>query len=109
MIESFAPCIKAPTDVKGVQIDWTPFAPAGSPAITSHSVAVDVLDLADATFNGALPTGMAAVQATDMGVSGYVQTIKLAAGASNGYSTISATVVFADGTQLTRGFRCLVR
>jgi undecaprenyl pyrophosphate phosphatase UppP len=72
-------------------------------------VAVDVLDLADATFNGALPTGMAAVQATSLSVVGYLQTIKLTGGTSNSYSTISATVVFADGTQLTRGFRCLVR
>ena len=103
--------IKSPLDVKMVPLDWGSILDWNTSGITSSSVAVDIeaLDSFDIFFDGGFAPALGGVQATNIGISGNVQTIQVSAGAIDNYSIVFATVGLADGTNLTRCFRVLVR
>ena len=108
MIEAWPPVQKSPSDVKIVAIDWTALLAPGA-SIASHSVAVDINNTPDYYYGDDVTFSFGGVTAVDQGVSGLVQTIKLSAGVIDEYSTVYATVGLADGSNLTRCFRVLVR
>lgn len=109
MIEAWPPVQKAPSDVKNVSIDWTTLLPSGATALAAHSVAVDTENLADYFYGDDIPLSLGGVSAADKGATGLVQTIQLSGGNQDCYSTVYATVALADGTNLTRCFRVLIR
>ncbi|GEM_PF-3107858 len=109
MILAWPDVLKSPADVKNVSLDWTSLLPAGTLAIASHSVAVDVESLSGSGYGDFIPIGMGGVSALDKGVSGLVQTIQISGGNLDSYSVVFATAGLADGTQLTRCFKVLVR
>ena len=103
--------IKSPLNVKNIPLDWSFLLDWDTSVITSHSVAVDIeaLDSFDIFFDGGFAPALGGVQVTDLGISGNVQTIQVSAGAIDNYSIVFATIGLADGTNLTRCFRVLVR
>lgn len=91
---AFADVVKAPADVETVSLDWSALAPTGQTSFDTHSVAVTCGDVT--------------VQDTTSGTT-LVQKVKVSAGTCGLRSVVEATVTFADGTTLTRGFEVIVR
>jgi hypothetical protein len=92
-ILAFPDLVKAPADIETVALDWSAFAPSGQSSIATHSVAVKCGD----------------VGAADAGVSALTQKVTLSGGTCGLRSIVEATVAFADGTSLTRGFDVVVK
>lgn len=108
MLIAFPDVQKAPDDILTVDLDWTPFAPAGA-TITAHDAYPEVGTLTAFAWGGGIPPGLAEVVAQDAGITGLVQHVRLSAGNLGGYSAISGSVTFSDGTKKVRSFLCMVR
>ena len=96
--------IKDENNIKTVPLDWTGILDGNSSSIESHSVAVDVESIGDDLYfdQGFAPSSLGGVQASDLGISGNVQSIQITGGAIDQYSIVFATIGLGDGTNLTR-------
>lgn len=84
----FANQQKAASDIRDIALDWTPFVPTGA-TFSAHSVSVDSGD----------------VTATDRGVSGFTQTVRVSGGTAVSHSVVIAHVTLtSSGVDLSRAF-----
>ena len=110
MILAFPDVQKAPSDIKTVALDWTNLLNSidSASTVTAHTAWTEVPNEGSSLYDNIAP-GDAGVISADAGMTGFVQAVQLSGGDEQLYSVVTAQITFANGDQLARSFKVVVR